>query len=198
MSADRGRLYLLLKFLSADFPLSKLVVDANDQLETKLHLSYNHRSLASQSPLQWANNSSTKTIADLAIRKVVYRALLGRVVFSQSDPEFRDRIRSFKIGRLPDSAYTTFGNFVSSAQRKLDKTIIREIEDDNDVDLILQSQLQVLHTLRSRIGPVIESLLLVDRYVYLVENLPGRCIKMNNLFEQSLGSGRNVVLSVPP
>lgn len=179
-----------------DFPLSKLVVDENDELETKLYLSYNHRSLASQSPLQWTNNSSTKTIADLAIRKVVYRALLGKLILSQCDPEVSKTARSIKIGRLPDSAYTTFGKFVSEATRKLDTNLIYESCDE--VDSSLKSQLEVLHALRSRIGPVIESLILIDRYLYLVENLPGRTIQMNNLFEQNLGSGRNVVLSVFP
>lgn len=160
-----------------DFPLSKLVVDANDELETKLYLSYNHRSLASQSPLQWAINSSTKSIADLAIRKVVYRALLGKLMLSQRDTKLSEATRSIKIGRLPDTAYTTFGKFVSEAERKLDRTLINEPCDE--VDPSLKSQLEVLHTLR-------------------IENLPGRTIQMINLFEQSLGSGRNVVLSVFP
>ncbi|GJJ15632.1 hypothetical protein Clacol_009910 [Clathrus columnatus] len=179
-----------------DFPLSKAVADANDELGTQLHLSYNHRSLASQSPLQWANNCSSKKIADLAIRKVVYRALLGKLIFSQTDPKSRESVRSIKIGRLPDSTYATFGNFLSEVERKLERSIIRDFE--NDVDIPLKSQLEVVHTLRSRIGPVIESLILMDRYLYLVENLPGRTIRMNNLFEQNLGSGRNVVLSVLP
>ena len=67
-------------------------------------------------------------------------------------------------------------------------------------------RLQVFWTLRSWLGPVLESLLVLDRWVYLVEGLreagewerggEGRRVELVNLFEQSTGSLRNLALVV--
>lgn len=67
-------------------------------------------------------------------------------------------------------------------------------------------RMQVFWTVRSWLGPPMESLMVLDRWVYLVEGLhgagewerlgEGRRVELVNLFEQSTGSLRNLALVV--
>ena len=180
---------MFLYILFTDFPMSNLVSKEPEHQENKLYLSYSHRSLAAQSPLQWSLNGSTKAAAELALRKVVYRALFGKLASSSSIPE-----RLLKIGRLRDCAYSSFENFISEASKKSGIQVSPPLEEP--IELI--SCLEVLHALRSRIGPVIESLIIIDRYLYLVENAQDSDVFAFNLFEQDLGSSRNSALVVLP
>ncbi|KIJ54760.1 hypothetical protein M422DRAFT_64012 [Sphaerobolus stellatus SS14] len=189
-----------------DFPLSNLVKEEQNALNSSLYLAYNHRSLAAQSPLQWSLTPASRKTAELAIRKVVYRALFGKLALAGKSPGHADDLqddRILKIGRLPDTVYTSIETFISEAERKTGTKIQRPIPvlddggDDTEYSELL-SCLEVLHALRSRIGPVVESLIIVDRYLYLVENLQGRKVAAINLFDQAQGSGRNVVLVVYP
>ncbi|KAF8585737.1 hypothetical protein K439DRAFT_1409758 [Ramaria rubella] len=184
---------------SSDFPLSTLVSNENDTHSSKLYLSYNHRSLAAQSPLQWSLNTSTKATAQLAIRKVVYRALYGLLTAPTNPPVNPDSAaeRPIKIGRLPDSAYSSVQEFISEANKKTG-THLPITPVDERAHRELMSCLEVLHVLRSRIGPIVESLILIDRYLYLTENTRDSDVFALNLFDQELGSGRNVVLAVLP
>ncbi|KAF8494544.1 methyltransferase domain-containing protein [Gautieria morchelliformis] len=170
----------------SDFPLSEPVAKELKNEENKLHLSYNHRSLAAQSPLQWPLNATAKAAAELALRKVVYRALFGKLASMPGRP--------VKVGRLRDSSYSSLERFISEASKKADIQVIPPVEEP--VELI--SCLEVLHALRSRIGPVIESLIIVDRYLYLAEKAYNSDVLAFNLFDQELGSSRNSALAVLP
>ncbi|KAF8505337.1 methyltransferase domain-containing protein [Hysterangium stoloniferum] len=181
----------------SDFPLSNMVVIEEKERKSKLHLSYNHRSLAAQSPLQWTYSHSTRLSAELAIRKVVFRALLGKFTLQSKSDDHKAKESPIKIGRLPESAYSSFENFMTTAGEK--GGIKFSVPDDAErTHSQLISCLEVLHTLRCRIGPVVESLILVDRYLYLTENAPTSKVLVLNLFEQELGSGRNVACIVLP
>jgi hypothetical protein len=175
----------------ADFPLSELVSKEIKNQENKLHLSYNHRSLAAQSPLQWPLNDSARAAAELALRKVVYRALFGKFASSSSIPCGRP----VKVGRLRDSSYSSLEEFISEASQKSGVQVALPVDED-PIELI--SCLEILHALRSRIGPVIESLIIVDRYLYLTEKAYNSDVLAFNLFDQELGSSRNIALAVLP
>ena len=170
--------------------MSELVSKELEIQNNKLYLSYNHRSLAAQSPLQWTLNDSTKAAAELALRKVVYRALFGKLASFSSIPK-----RHIKIGRLRDSAYSSLEGFISEASKK---TGIQPPPPFEEEPVELTSCLEVVHALRSRIGPVIESLIIVDRYLYLAENTHNSDVFAFNLFEQDLGSSRNSALVALP
>jgi hypothetical protein len=159
--------------------------------ENRLHLSYNHRSLAAQSPFQWALNHSTKAAAELAICKVVYRALFGKLAILSSSLDHH-----MKVGRLRDSAYSSFEGFISEASKKTGVQAPLPLDKEGLAELT--SCLEVLHVLRSRIGPVVESLIIVDRYLYLAESAQNSDVYAFNLFEQDLGSSRNYALAVFP
>jgi hypothetical protein len=69
-----------------------------------------------------------------------------------------------------------------------------------------ESGLEVLHTLRCLLGSLVESMILLDRLVWVREELAGiPCgvrsemeVELVNLFDQATGSGRNVGLVIKP
>jgi hypothetical protein len=71
----------------------------------------------------------------------------------------------------------------------------------------LESALSVLHVLRCIMGPLIETLILLDRYEWIREELNGSGVSQEsntmdvdliNLFDQATGSGRNVAIIIQP
>ena len=69
-----------------------------------------------------------------------------------------------------------------------------------------ESRLAVLHTLRCLLGPLVESMILLDRLVWIREELAGVAggagiemdVQLVNLFDQDTGSGRNVGIVIKP
>jgi len=118
--------FLLLAHLSIRLPfIYHRSLRKTTNMEEKLFLSYNHRSLASQSPLQWALNNSTRAAAELAVRKVMYRALFGKLAAISSSAKMTaastddNHEPHGKIGRLRDSAYASFDLFLVHVNKKL-------------------------------------------------------------------------------
>jgi hypothetical protein len=66
----------------------------------------------------------------------------------------------------------------------------------------MESRLEVLHVLRCLLGPLVESMILLDRLVWIREELQvqsdtdGIEAELVNLFNQATGSGRNVAIVV--
>lgn len=66
----------------------------------------------------------------------------------------------------------------------------------------MESRLEVLHALRCILGPLVESIILLDRLAWIREELEARKdvvgIKADliNLFDQAIGSGRNIAILV--
>ena len=187
----------------ADFPLSITVSEENEKHGEKLVLSYNHRSLAAQSPLQWALNASSRAAAELAVRKVMYRALFGKLASTSPSTKMTaggtdDKHECHgKIGRLRDSAYASLDLFIAQANKKMNTSVPFPVDKGGALEESTRC-LEVLHVLRSRIGPVIESLIIVDRWLYLAESLPDADVRAVALFDQKLGSARNVAHVVSP
>ena len=59
-------------------------------------------------------------------------------------------------------------------------------------------QIEVLHTLRCHLGPAVESLIVLDRFLWLSESVAGSSgtVQLVNMFDQESGSGRNLGLVV--
>ncbi|PFH53864.1 hypothetical protein AMATHDRAFT_170291 [Amanita thiersii Skay4041] len=127
------------------------------------------------------------------------------------------------LGRLPDSAYSTWEAFLHAAGQKLGVDLSDAPTQDHD--LLLERRLEVLHVLRCLIGPLVESLIILDRLEWLKEELAtvqqvssretsgsghklavdtpekqggGTQTKMINMFDQATGSGRNIAIIVVP
>jgi len=129
------------------------------------------------------------------------------------------------LGRLPDSAYTTWSTFLHAAGQKLGLDLSASAARERD--LLLERRIEVLHVLRCLMGPLVESLIILDRVHWLKEELAinepeGAAASVNggfrgpahgcapekqgirarveavNLFDQATGSGRNVAIIVVP
>ncbi|KAG9081127.1 hypothetical protein FS749_007824 [Ceratobasidium sp. UAMH 11750] len=182
-----------------DFPLSQTTIKAATT-HLPLKLTPNHLQLAAQCPAQWSRSASERERAALARRKIVWRALLARAL--QTGPG-TDTARANRLGRLPDRAYATWEVFVDTACTKLGVSPPGTGEGSGAGAETLAFQLELLHVLRALIGPVVESLIVVDRAVYLAEQVTlGGCsakVRAVNVFDQlSSGSTRNIALVVEP
>ncbi|OCH91132.1 hypothetical protein OBBRIDRAFT_550108 [Obba rivulosa] len=195
---------------SADFPLCRTL-----SARRGLTLTSNHLQLAAQVPSQWLRTEESAKVATVAVRKVVWRALLegimehdassgrtrpseGGVCSGQdSAPGWTGPSAGQKrLGRLNDSAYADWRTFLARSASKLEINITGKESKDR----VMESRLEVFHVLRCLLGPVIESLMLLDRQSWLQEELQttGLRSELVNLFDQSTGSGRNVAIVIMP
>lgn len=207
-----------------DFPLSKPLRELNPV--PKLTTAAVH--LAAQVPSQWLKSEDATRDAELALRKVVYRALLQPVLHAAAaqlnaignhgTPSERpiqsglgETLESRRLGKLNDKAYQDWSTFLERATDKLgiDRVAIRASLPDwfthEEARLRMESALFVLQTLRCILGPLIETLILLDRRNWIHHELAEMNdrskeveVEMINLFDQATGSGRNVALVIKP
>jgi hypothetical protein len=163
----------------------------------------------------------------MAIRKVVYRALLSRRLPLAFQPDKDVPLisevdwRQKRVGRLAGSAYQDFPTFLGIATRKMgfdeqgnfsSNSTIKSEEKEQDghsssislADMDKEEEelgqvLEVLYVLRCLLGPVVESIIALDRYFYLreitgVTTDEDAQVDLVNLFDQSTGSLRNMAL----
>ncbi|KAI6042619.1 methyltransferase domain-containing protein [Pisolithus marmoratus] len=224
----------------SDFPLSKPLLT----LSPRPTLPNSALHLATQMPAHWFRTEKAGRAARLAVRKVVYRALLQPIIHldaqcrkepfdsrsdvrqSTSRPYLGGTPENRRLGKLNDASYADWNTFLVSATTKLGDQLPLWIlnpnnnsEHDEDVieRLRMESRLEVMHVLRCILGPLIESLILLDRYKWFRGELgavrgtlevdeEGReklqngvmTVEMVNLFDQVTGSGRNVALVASP
>ena len=194
--------------------------------------------LATQIPAHWLTTPSTSASAHLAIRKVVWRALLQRFIIllpaiTSSEPIAHasepngdgtgQNTLNARLGRLPDAAYTHWSSFIPAAAARLHRSIttapgvLDESEHHSqgtkrpifpcamaEPSRAEQGPLEVLHVLRCLLGPLVESLIVLDRLTWLREMLEDDKsdslfdADIVNLFDQATGSGRNIAIVVAP
>lgn len=207
-----------------DFPLSKPLRDLNPI--PKLTIAAVH--LAAQVPSQWLKDADAIRRAELALRKVVYRALLQpilQVAVARSNviadhatlserpiqPGLGETLENRRLGKLNDKAYQDWPTFLERATGRLGidhEAISASLPDwftHEAARLKLESALFVLQTLRCILGPLIETLILLDRRDWIKQALTEMNdrgqeveVEMVNLFDQAIGSGRNVALVIKP
>lgn len=161
---------------------------------------------------------------------MTYRALLSRRLpptyrVERDTPLTRTDLgeidwRTNRIGRLGTGAFKDFPTFLKVAKEKLGVerdegrslgVIGYDLESDlNDEERDLIRALEVFYVLRCLLGPVIESLVAMDRYAFLQEMMEsvdssskiaekglvdgvGK-VELVNLFDQFTGSLRNLAL----
>lgn len=153
----------------ADFPLSSEIRSLSGPT---VALSPGHLQLAAQVPSQWTRAEDTLRDARLALRKIVWRALIQDVLDGEKkNPALEGatdgRPTTKRLGRLNDAAYADWATFAQRVQTKLglpDGRLVR-------ADRALERRIAVFHVLRCIVGPVIESLLLLDRTLWVREAL---------------------------
>lgn len=169
---------------SADYPLS------NSRAQP-LQLTSSHLQLAAQVPSTWLDPSS-HTLSQKAmggVQKVAYRAMLEQVLHKYPTNPKETR----RLGKLNDKAYVDWKTFLTSASTRLQIGPLESAHDE-----VMERRLSTLHVLRCLLGPCIESLIIWDRYMWVMEVLKEQRMDMNvelvNLFDQNSGSGRNVAI----
>ncbi|KAJ7465308.1 methyltransferase domain-containing protein [Mycena latifolia] len=189
-----------------DFPLSEFMSACPP---TSLASSAYH--LAAQIPAQWFRAPESRADATLALRKVVWRAIIGArfaKTLQNTEEEVAkldgtgDRPVMRRLGRLNNSAYVDWETFARVAGERIGVDFGPD-DELNAAERGLISELEVLHVLRCIIGPLVESLIIIDRAQWVQEQLDGRGtdelqVDMVNLFDQATGSGRNIALVVAP
>lgn len=163
-------------------PLSRRLAPHSDQL--RCIGVRTARMLACQAPWRWASRPIQTT---QSFRSNHYRALFQAFVLPSlsltEEPE---------LGHLPLSALSDFTNYVQCACERLSVPVpldidLRAVETEHDL-----SRTAVIWTLRALLGPAIESILLLDRFYWVRENIHGDC-RLIPLFDP-VKSPRNFVL----
>ena len=180
------------------------MLSSADAVPPGFALTPGHLMLAAQIPSEWERDEKSMADARLAVRKVVWRALMeeqlqnlsaGHLPTEASKPDSESHTNTArplrKIGRLNDSAYASWDSFVTAVRGKLGPI---------DTDLICasrahsESQVAVFHVLRCIVGPVIESFILLDRLAWMREELEVRLSNYNSLAHAYMGA---VELAIP-
>jgi len=178
-----------------DFPMSQVGragVEAHG-----FQLRQDHLMMASQSPVTWLKDAGAVMEAGDSLRKIGYRAIYARL----------DR-RLAKVGlsragervyRLRKRECETMEGYIAAANRRQNGDEERleallAVRDSMEEEERVMRRSGVLQSLRSVLGPLVESLVLVDRVLALRE----RCssVGLIALFDELLNSPRNMALVV--
>ncbi|SCZ90819.1 BZ3500_MvSof-1268-A1-R1_Chr1-3g02282 [Microbotryum saponariae] len=197
----------------SSFPLSDFVARALDTTslgsETKEPMTRLHLRISPQSPGLWCLTPTSQQELKESIVKLGYRARLEAELAAQGLGSEGQR----RVGRVSKSQ--DFDDYRLKALRKYGETEVPRLRFGSDemgeekawIEALYQ--LQVFWTLRCHLGPVLETLLVLDRFAFLVERLGeveqeqeqeqassrrSLVLELRNLFDQSSGSVRNMAL----
>lgn len=165
-----------------NFPLSKLFRDKDIQL------SYSLRQQASQCVDEW----TIKTIST-TVRKHFYRAVL-EVLFQRHGILNGDSNRYML--RQKDRVYEAgFEAYVTSVVERngLSETLIKEVGIIDDYNV--ESMCPAL-CLRAMCAAVVESLLVLDRWMFVKENMSDGHVILHKLFDSEISPRRWAIVAI--
>lgn len=163
------------------YPMSKHV----QAMGTKAVLSYQAREVACHAFEVYVNRLRE---SPLALKIHCYRALLERLIVDR----YRDQ-RHCGLGCVKHASGMTFAQYARKALEKFPLPMPDEDLDSPELELAMSEwqRVVVFYSLRLLIAPVVESLLLVDRMLYLWDRCIPSCLVP--LFDPCM-SPRNLVL----
>lgn len=163
-------------------------------------LSSAHQMLATQSPKTYSPSSPD---ALLPMRKLYYRSRLEAELIRLRSSASSDgqATHPARLGRLSDSSFTSYNKFRSAALSKLGFSdcsstplpLTIQARTGAEAEEAAFSRFACLWLLRTLLGPVIESYLVLDRYLYIQSRTDGQT-KLRPVFDQSTGSLRNMAI----
>ncbi|EWC47378.1 hypothetical protein DRE_00346 [Drechslerella stenobrocha 248] len=191
--------------LNHHFPLSARLSSQN------ITLNITARMMACQAPRNWTASTSANFF-----KRHFYRSLLQRILYDNS---ILSATEPLIVGSLRKIAYTSFWEYFNAAIKKiLDASTGSDAESkvaegvqrrirDRGLDAISREQvalyeeqyggglkqLSVVWTLMAFCAGCVESLIVADRWCYIVESGKCRVVKVENAFEYSV-SPRNLVI----
>jgi len=170
------------------FPMSQYLNDIGFNLGSTL------RMLACQAPGRWKSQREATLVS---FKHNFYRAMLQKMMVDRGLASVE---KPPVVGRMNNKRdFTSFPVYVAAALRRFKMS--GAISDDEAVEFETHAraqrfdrQIMVLWTLRILLSPIIESIILVDRWLYLKDTVPGANIWMWPLFDK-VASPRNVVIA---
>lgn len=179
-----------------------------------------HLHLAAQIPHTWLTTPKAGAVNSHIVRKVAFRAVLNHIMGLSNLPPPNTRQAEgtgitemhLRLGKLPEEVYDDFTVFLLAASEKLGQDLISPFMETFgpisiptgfvSPDLLeMICKMEVLHTIRCLLGPLVETLIIKDRLEWLDESLPASAnleVKLMTLFDQNLGSGRNIAIILQP
>ncbi|CAB4427603.1 unnamed protein product [Rhizophagus irregularis] len=171
--------------IKCSFPLSKFFKEKN------FYMGLTIRHLACQAPSRWSvqQESSIK-----AFEHHFFRALLQYILIK------KDLVKDTpRIGKLHHRSFTSFSTYCNAALKKLSLPLnsISQSESEKYYNEFKQKgymrKIIVFWTLRAMLGPCFESIILLDKCLYLFENNHVKEVKCFGIFDE-LKSPRNMVI----
>jgi hypothetical protein len=165
----------------------------------KLHLGHDHLMLAAQAPNTWLKDEQARKEAEIALQKVANRSLYASLV-NRCEKQGMERT-SERVYRVHWRECETFENYVSAANK-------RQKGDEDRLSWLLASRageagearmirrVKIAQTVRCLLGTAVESLLLVDRFLALLEESETGHVGLVALFDAEQNSPRNMALVV--
>ncbi|CAI2175487.1 16873_t:CDS:2 [Funneliformis geosporum] len=172
-------------YKKCSFPLSKVFK------EKKFYMGSTIRQLACQVPSRW---SSQQESSINAFEHHFYRALLQYILTKKE--LIKDTPR---IGKLRRRDFASFSAYCTAALKKLSLPLncITQVESEqyyNEYKINgFMHKIIIFCTLRALLGPCFESIILLDKCLYLFENNIVREIKCFGVFDE-IKSPRNMVI----
>ncbi|KAJ1971623.1 hypothetical protein H4R35_005154 [Dimargaris xerosporica] len=172
---------------AAPFPLC-LSLSSSQDLATPHFLK-----LACQAPMRWGDQ------ADQSIRNFdrnFYRALLHYVMFDQGLVKASDPFPV--VGRMRTNAYQDFPTYCRRALSRLGRECPSEttLTQYHEIHAPRAYRLAVVWTLRALLAPCIESLILLDRCLYLVDK--GCTVSLIPLCDAVISPRNMVIIATKP
>ncbi|KAI9287924.1 methyltransferase domain-containing protein [Umbelopsis sp. AD052] len=170
------------------FPMSTTLIDRGYKLGPTL------RMLACQAPGRWETQREATV---KSFKHNFYRTMLQKIMVDKG-------LATIKVapvvGRMNHKRdFASFPVYVKAALRRFD--LSGTITDEEAIEFEAKARqdgqyrkMIILWTLRIMLSPIIESIILVDRWVYLKDTLPNAKICMWPLFDK-VASPRNVVIA---
>lgn len=170
------------------FPMSQSVRN-----EMKISLTRNMKMVACQSPSRWKMKpQKTRNF----LKRHFYRALLEFCVVSDigAEPAVESLTR---VGNIPDADLISFERYATRAfqNMKLQITDISKLVQLHEDKRHLEKALAFMWSMRALLGPVVEAVILADRYHYAKEQLPNAKISLQAVLDPDY-SPRNMSLIV--
>lgn len=176
------------------FPLSKRLE------EEHITLNITARMMACQAPYNWTRETSEGFFSRHYYRALLQRVLLDTNVIQPPSHE-QSGTQPLVIGSLRKSAYASFPAYASAAGAKVSELLGRPVEitpelaAEYDARFVTRrKELCVLWSLMAWTAAVVESLIVVDRVLFLRERLGGKGkVWVETVFEYEY-SPRNLVI----
>jgi hypothetical protein len=179
-----------------EFPMSRM-----GSKQMKKHgfvLEHDHLMLAAHSPATWLKDELSIREAEISLRKIAYRAVYACLDFRCAKLGLsRAGARVYKVRwrecETLEGYITTANTRQKGDSRRLSALLSARSSSSEEKEMV--ARMQVLQTLRCLLGSLMESMLLVDRFVALREGTTGH-VSLIALFNEMANSPRNMALVV--